>query len=56
MGKAPSRRLKVFVAQIGFYDTVVAAASQAANIERRKAVTAAVVEALQAYHNAGGSD
>ena len=30
MAKPPNRKLKVFVAQIGFYDTVVAAASQAA--------------------------
>lgn len=33
MAKAPGRRLKVFVAQIGFYDTVVAAASQAAALK-----------------------
>ena len=30
MAKVPGRRLKVFQAQIGFYDTVVAAPSQAA--------------------------
>lgn len=30
MAKAPARRLKVFQAQFGFYDTVVAAPSQAA--------------------------
>ncbi len=30
MAKVPGRRLKVFQAQFGFYDTVVAAASQAA--------------------------
>ena len=30
MGKAAGRKLKVFQAQFGFYDTVVAAASQAA--------------------------
>lgn len=30
MAKAPTRRLKVFQAQFGFYDTVVAAPSQAA--------------------------
>ena len=30
MAKPATRRLKVFIAQIGFYDTVVAAASQAA--------------------------
>jgi hypothetical protein len=30
MAKAPGRKLKVFQAQIGFYDTVVAAPSQAA--------------------------
>ena len=30
MAKPPNRKLKVFVSQIGFYDTVVAAASQAA--------------------------
>lgn len=30
MAKAPSRKLKVFQAQFGFYDTVVAAPSQAA--------------------------
>ena len=33
MAKASSRRLKVFVAQIGFYDTVVAAASQTAALK-----------------------
>ena len=30
MGEAPARKLKVFQAQLGFYDTVVAAPSQAA--------------------------
>jgi hypothetical protein len=30
LAKAPARRLKVFQAQLGFYDTVVAAPSQAA--------------------------
>jgi hypothetical protein len=30
LGKGPTRRLKVFQAQLGFYDTVVAAPSQAA--------------------------
>lgn len=30
MGKAPVRRLKVYQAHLGFYDTVVAASSQAA--------------------------
>ena len=33
MAKAPGRRLKVFVAQIGFYDTVVAASSQTAALK-----------------------
>ena len=33
MAKTPARRLKVFVAQIGFYDTVVAAASQTAALK-----------------------
>lgn len=33
MAKVPGRRLKVFLAQIGFYDTVVAAASQTAALK-----------------------
>jgi hypothetical protein len=33
MAKPPARRLKVFQAQFGFYDTVVAAASQAAALQ-----------------------
>lgn len=33
MAKAASRRLKVFVAQIGFYDTVVATTSQTAALK-----------------------